>query len=320
MPWTQGNTQNTGFEIVLSNLEAFQKKFFDVLYTETFWRDVIPEESILTDIPEGAKSTSYGVRDYSGTGAFLGSRSQDVPTVDLSYRKETLIPIFDAGIAGVITRSDMRTYQFAYGKKMNTELTAKMGKAADNHIEGVVFYGDSSINFEGWLDTTGVEVIQAPVGGSGQRSWFEKTPLEILRDINLAMAQVRENTGEVFVPGGVYLPGEHYDHITTTPVGDNADKSIADYVKGNNIYTNRTGKELKIKSIPHLKEAGPLGVNRAVFQTEESPEENFGLPFPIPMRLLPPQIRGYELLFLGEYKFGSFYKPRPETAVYLDEI
>lgn len=321
MPWGFGNEQQTGMELIFSNFEAFQNIFFDVIHTETFWQDVIPQEGVLTDIDEGATSTSYGVKDWSGKGAFMKAGSQDVPTVGISYRKDAPIPIYDAGVSGCITRADVRNYAFAHSGRLDTDLTGVMGMACDKHVEGVIFYGDNSIGFPGWLDLPEIEVIEAPLNSGGtSRKWEDKTPDEILYDINLPMMTVRENTKEVFIPGAMYLPGEQFDYIATTPIGDNKDKTILDFVKGRNVYTFRTGKELKVKSIPHLEGAAGAGEQRAVFQTEERPRECFGVPFPIMYRLLAPVVMGYETRFFAEYKFGRFYKPRPETAIYLDKI
>jgi hypothetical protein len=320
MPFTRGNIQQSGFEIVLSNFEAFENKFYDVLYPDIFWRQVIPQGSIDTTIPPGATIASYGVRDMTGMGAFDVSMSGAIPTVGMSVSKPATIPILAASVGASLSREDIRVYDYALSGKLDTELSAIMKLAAERHVEGVFFYGNADVGFNGWMDEPNVTTVQAFLNAATtSRKWADKTPDEILKDINTFMGKIFTDSIQVHNPGSVFIPTAQFVDIATRRMGIlETSITVLQYIKEKNLYTVQTGQELEIKAIPHLAGAGAGPSDRMVIL--ENKAENQKLPFPIPYNFLAP-VQFLRDIHLGaEYKFGPYHNRHPVSMLYVDEI
>lgn len=306
-----GNVQDNGFELVFSNFEAFEKTFYDVQYTQTFWREVIPPASVDTNLSAGASYASYGVMDHAGRGGFLRGKSGTVPSVSFSLSKPKPIPLIAAGVSSIITLDEIRVYAEAYGKNLNTELMQIMRTGCEDHVESVFFFGDPEVDFSGWIEIPGVGITAS--GGV----WSGRTADQIVADINNAVSNIFNDTRGIYQATTMYLPLEQYALLADKRMSDYTDSSVMDYVLKKNL-ARRLGKEFSIKSLPYLEGAGIGGVDRAVFQCDNPIVHKF--PFPLAFKLLPPEDRGFNVEFYAEYKFGSYHCRLPAAMQYLDNI
>jgi hypothetical protein len=323
MPLSVGSIQQSGIEIVLSNFEYLEDKFYDVLYTVPhYWRKVCPEECVERRVAPGATHFSYGARDVSGRGAFVGPRSQNIPIVGLSVSKPTVLPLLVGGVGGLISREDIRVYQHAMQQlgqsaSLDTDISEIMSLAADRHVEGLFFYGDDQVGFKGWMDNVDVPFADAFEGGGSTTEWATKTPDEILKDINFYMSKIIQTTKQNFIPGKILLPIKQYDDIATRRLGDR-EITILDFIMKKNLYTAYTQQPLTIMAIPYLEGAGTNDTDRMVIQSDD--KRTHVLPFPITYTLLPPQPDLYETFMLAEYKLGPYDNRYPDSMQYVDAI
>ena len=318
MPYSQGMTLEAGHEIVVSNFEQLQERFYEVKYQALYWDRCIRPGSIDTSVAEGAQIVSYGVSDWTGVGGFISGAGTDVPTVSLAYDKVP-IPLYLGGVGGFYTLEDMRAHRFAWGTPLDTSLMSVMKKASDKHIEGAFFYGAPELsNFPGYIDNPNVTVANVINGAGGNPEWSTKTQDEILFDVNDAIRSVWENSKFNHIPNVVEIPAEQYSIISTTRVADAVDNYIIDLLIKNNLYTRQTGQPLTIRMNPHLDGAGVGGTDRMIVKEEN--EENEVMPFPILHRLLMPQLVGYATKLLSEHKFGPYHLRYPGSQEYRDGI
>ena len=319
MPFDFGQNPNriNALELVVGSFEDMESAFYEVLYGEHQWRQVVPEGSINTSVNPGASTASYRVRDWKGKGSFRARHDQGVPTVGQTVDKN-LIPIETAGVTGVFDRDDARAVRMGYEEDLLQELPRIMRMACDNHVEGTIFYGDPELGFLSWLDYPTVDILVAPNGASGFSDWPQKTSDEIQFDINNAISTVWVDTKLRHIPDTVYLPPDRLALISSLRMSDASDKSVMDYIKVNNIFTATTGKELKLVAIRYLDGAGVAGVQRMV--AEDTDPRNTKLPFSIPFDLLEPQPFGFDVHLFAEYKYGSYHKPYPKSMNYTDGI
>jgi hypothetical protein len=317
MPYTQGSNLNAGFELLFSNFEEFENKFYETQYQALYWRNAIPPQSIETNINPGANTASYGISDWVGIGGFVADYGNDVPTV-YSSRDKVSVPIAYAGIKGEYSREDMRNFSYAYGGQLNTELAELMRKGHERHIEGVTMYGQAELGFDGYIDLPGVDVANVPDGASTDPEWSTKTADEILLDMNEILESTWEDSKYIHLPDTLELPPAQYALIGRLRIGDAVDNTVLSFFKTNNLYYNTTGQELKIVPNPHLKGAGVGAVDR-MFAKVSTPDI-FKMPFPIPLNLLPPQLVGFDALLYAEYKFGPMHIRYPGAGAYRDSI
>lgn len=319
MPFNFGATPNrqTALELVYGAFEDLQEGFKDVKYGELHWREVLPEQSLNTNINPGATSMSYRVRDWKGRAQWRGRHSGDIPTVGRTIDK-IIVPIEVGGCSAIFDREDARQVQFGYSENLLTDLPRYMRMACEYHFEGTFFYGDAQVNFRGWLDYTGVPSATAPNGAAASPLWTNKTSDEIVQDVNSQITTTWENSKFVHLPNSIFLSGAQFGLITSRRMSDAADKSIIEYLKTNNTYTAKTGRPLNIIPIRYLDGAGAGATDRMV--TAEVDRDNYEVPFPLPFELLEPQEHGFDVNLYSEYKFGSFHIPYPQHMSYLDGI
>lgn len=312
----RGNTQLSGMEIIRSNFEEIEKTFYNVLYMKTRWRAVVPKKSIQASINPGATSTSYIVQDVTGSGAFVGAGSGQVPVVGRSISKPVTINLAVGRVAALYDDEELRTFQYGFASDLKARIPEQMAEACDRHVEGVVFYGMPELGFESWMDYPECDVIEAALNAATtSRSWHQKSGDEILKDINDAIAHIWVGSKEIHMPGYMWLPTDLFSLINTKRMPD-IDKSVIQFLKENNLYTASTGNALTIKSLPHLTDTGTDNNGRVVF--EEHSAMNHFMPFSIPFTIRPPFQVEYGIKLLAEYKFGSYHNRYPKSMAYLD--
>lgn len=315
-PYDQGSNLTESYNYVINNFEEISAEFYATLYAERHWSKVIAPGSIETNISPGATTTSYLVTDRRGVGGFLSNFGGDVPTVGGSVKK---IPVsmHVAGIGAIVSREDLRNYQHSYGPGLDTEFMTNMREGCEDHVEGVFFFGQPELGIEPFLDNSGVAVVTAVNPGSGTE-WVNKTPDEILFDINDAITDVWADSNEIHVPGMMRIPSAQFGDIAGRRIAQGNDLTVLEYIKRNNVYTAKTGRELDINSLPYLKGAGVAGVDRMMVYTLDPRIHK--MPFPIPFTTLQPQLEGMKIKFFAEYKFGGCHWRWPGSAVYVDGI
>lgn len=315
VPGNPAGLGGAGFDVNI--FEALSTASYDVKYPDILWSKTIPTESIDTSINVGADLASYPVHDKRGKGAFRAVIGQDIPTVAVSANKVS-IPIESGAIMSSVDIQDVRRIAFGYaGMNLMERKGEAMREAYERHVEDVFFYGFDALGFSGYLDYPYTPVTTAVTG-----DWATATPDEILGDINAALGAIYENSKQVFMPNRIELPVAQFLKISTTRIngtgGDGVNETILSFLARNNFYTVTTGQQLEIRPIRYLAGSGVAGADRMIV-SDASPS-NMYMPMPVPYQLLAPQDRQYATDVFADYRFGSFHRPYPTSALYVDGI
>lgn len=319
MAISRGNVQISGLEIVLNNFESLEQQFYNVLSTETKWREVIPLASIDQGINPGATTSSYAVMETQGIGAFKPEKSGEIPTINRNVSKPAPIPILTGLISDQIDYDELRQYDYGMrqmGRSFTSEVPDLLGLAADKHVEQVIFYGEESVDFQPWLDYPGVTATQAADPGGGSE-WVNKNGDQMVKDINDAIGKVWSDTRQIHLPETIFIPSFQYQLLASTRMPD-INVTALDFVQKKNLFSSLRGTDLTIKPIPYLQGAGAGDTDRMVV-SEQNPR-NHKLPFPIPFQLYPPVQKDFGIKLIVEYRFGSYHNRYPKSMLYVDEI
>ena len=312
---TGGSNQITATELITSVFDQVEAGFYDALYPEILWREMLPEGSIKTDINPGAQNHVYRSRDIKGMGQFVNGDVKNIPRVGQNLGQVT-VPILDAAVGATLTDAEARRYQFGYQTALAQDYGEIMKKAADYHIERTFFFGNAAAQFESFLDYSTVTKI--PVAAP----WTVTDPAQMVADVNDWLTTVWTNSKTIHLPDTVFLPPAQFSLLTTAYVIGAGAVGVAvsamEYLKKNNIYTANTGKELNIKALRYLEGAGVAGVNRAIIM--EWNERNFVMPFPLAYQLAQPVPIALGVDMFAEYIFGSFNVRYPSAMAYADGI
>ncbi len=313
---TGGSRQITATELVISMYDDVESGFYDALYPEILWREVLPPESIKTNLNPGAQNYVYRSRDMKGIGQFVNGDPANIPRVGQVVGQVT-VPILDAAVGATLTDSEARRSQFALQTALAQDYGEIMKKAAEYHVERTFFFGNIAANFKPFLDYDAVPITQA-----GNGLWLSSDPGQMAADINQWLTTIWVNSKTIHLPDTVFLPPAQFSLLTTAYVIGAGTAGVAvsvlEYIKKNNIYTANTGKELNIRSLRYLESAGVGDTNRAIIM--EWNARNFVLPFPLAYQLTQPVPIPLGVDMFAEYVFGSFNVRYPLAMLYADEL
>ena len=124
--------------------------------------------------------------------------------------------------------------------------------------DNVFINGDSAKGWDGFINVANVASPNAAA------TFASSTGLVIADIINAALSDVSDGTNQVRYADTLVLPVEQYNLIATKPIGDNADKSVLQYIMDHNVYTSQFGNPLMIRTLRQLKGAGGTNVDRMV--------------------------------------------------------
>ena len=317
MPYTftrGGSSSVSATELVVSVFDQVDAEFHDVLYPEILFRQEFDEKSVKTDINPGALNYVSRLRDIKGTGQFVQGSARNIPRVGQVVGQIT-VPILDAAVGAVLMDAEARRYQFGYQTALAQDYGQIMKRAADYHVERVLFFGDTPTGFLPYLSYPNVAVITGSLFANG-------TPADWVSQLNDAITTIWTNSLTVHLPDTIELPPAKFAMLTEAFVIGAGSVGVAvsalEYLRKNNIYTAQTGKELNIKSLRYLTGAGTSGLDRAIIK--QSMPDNVVIPFPMPYQLAQPVPIALGVEMFAEYVFGSFYQRYPLAMGYIDGI
>jgi len=191
-------------------------------------------------------------------------------------------------------------------------------------VDEMVYNGDTDLGYYGLLNNTAVTANDAAATGSASsKKWVDKTPAQILTDVNTLITNVWTQTGWATKPNRILLPPAQYGYIATQTVSSAGNVSILKYLRENNVAT-QSGESLEILPVKWAigqASGGTLGTidghDRMVAYRNEKKYVRF------PMTLLQRTPLQYRSLFqLTTYwgRLGVVEFVYPESVGYLDLI
>lgn len=326
----QGAMRNvTAADIAFTLSTNLDAEFYDILYPEHEWYRIVEESQIYTNINPGATSYAYMSRNQHGAAAFISNGpNNDIPMVGQSLGA-VQVPLAYAAVGALVTDEDARQFSFGVNGNLAQDLGNAMRKACDNLMETAIIFGNPEIDFSGWINYPGITVMIPEVskGVPVSTGWSDKSPIEIVNDVNMALTAVWKNSRTIFKPTTIFLPLDQFAMISSLPMviggtsqtsGTGVAVNILDYLVTNNIMYRLTGKELEVIPSRYLNDAGAGGVSRMVVMDRR--KENQILPFPLPYQLSEPQPKPLAVAWYAENKFGSYHVRQQGSMLYVDGI
>ena len=260
----------TAADIAFELTTQLDSQFYDVLYPDREWYNIVLEEQIYSDINPGATSYAYMSRNRHGAAAFIGhGPNNDIPMVGQSMGA-VQVPIAYAAVGAEVTNEDARQYSFGVNGNLAQDLGGAMREACDNLMELSIIFGTPDLGFNGWINYPGLTVMtpEASSAVPASTKWEDKNGVEIVRDINSALNFLWQNSRTIFKPTTIFLPLKQFAQITNMPMVIGATSSssgtgiavnVIDYVVTNNVMYRVTGRELEIIPSRYLEGAGAGG-------------------------------------------------------------
>ena len=291
----------------LKELVSVETRTYDVKFKKYKYADLIPIDT--SDDP-GAKTIAYQRYTKRGRAKIIASYAMDAPRVDV-FGEEIYIKVYQVCNSFGYSREDIRNARMA-GKPLDTKRAETAKDAMEAEFNDLAFSGDADYNIAGFIDYPGTNEYITPDGTSGEPEFIDKTPFEVLTDLNGIVTAVIDVTNGVEEPDTLLLPIAQFEYIKSTPMSDIADKSILKWFLENNVHIKT------IDWLTELKGAGAGGSDRMICYKRD--RNNLCFKIPLAYTQLPPEVKGYTFVINTEAKCAGTVIYYPLSVAIADNI
>ena len=224
----------TGTMFFQRELEHIKGNTYDVVMAPLRAFDLIPTDSTAG---QGAESITYQQYDMTGMAKIIADYGDDLPRSDVKG-KEFTARVKSVGNSYGYSLQEIRAAQMA-GKPLQQRKANAATRAQREEWNRIAFYGDAEHGLQGWLSNPNIPSDAVENDGDGDSTnWDDKTPEQILRDMNDLVNGVVELTNGAEQPDTLLLPIAKYTKIVSTRADSGTDTTIADYFLQNNPFIN----------------------------------------------------------------------------------
>jgi len=290
-------------------LEHVKARTYDVQYPELLFDKIFP---ISSDVPAAAETFSYYQYDMVGHAKLIHNYSNDLPVVGASGKKFTH-DVYSLGVSFGYSMQDIRAAAMA-GKSLDQRLANAARKAVLTKMNDLAFYGDSDTNIPKFISNPNISAYTVPADGtSTSKLWANKTPDQILRDINDAAQAVRTVTKSVEQVNTLLVPDAQYGVLATTPRSSTSDTTILDFLL-------RTSPWIK-SVVPCYELAGSVnsGADDCFILYNKSPEK-LGFEIPQQFEMFAAQQQGLYYEVPAHARVGGMVLYAPKSIIQGDGI
>lgn len=292
-------------------LEQIKTKTYDVKYPELKIRKLVPVNS---DVDPGADSITYYQYDSVGMAKIVESYAKDFPRVDVKKAKFNS-PVESLGDSYGYSIQDIRKAKMA-GIPLEQRRANAARKAVMQSEDQIGSFGDTATGLPGLFNNPNTPEYTIPADGAGgggsSKKFVDKTPDQIIRDLNGFVNSPLDLTNGVESVDTILFPISIFTYLRTTARSINSDTTIMEFFLKNNSF---------IKNVDHyykLKGAGATGTDK-MFAYMRNPD-TLSLEIPQDFEQFPPQEEGMEFVIYCHERFGGVIIYYPLATVFADGI
>lgn len=216
-----------------------------------------------------AMNVGYGVTGGSEDGIVHAGGANGIPMVQADFGQE-LYKAHAVSVGLRVMWLDMQKNNLT-GRNYDSLLKDGVRLTYDKHMDCNTYVGIKKYGTTGTLNNPNVPATNAADNGTGSTRWKDKTPDQILQDVNDAILMVWSACANDLsaIPNHITMPYEQYNSLATRRVSELAEKTILDFLMENNV-AKKNGSNLVIGGVNWCKGAGVGGTDRmAVYRNEE---------------------------------------------------
>ena len=315
----QATIDSTG-AFYVNELERLDQTVHEPLVDITWGRDIMLRE----DVTIGDESSSFLNSTFASSGGFsptgkswIGRNSTEIQRIQLDLQK-TAYPLTLWGEELAYSLPELASAKQA-GRPIDQQMYDGLRTKHQMDVDNQVYTGDSSLNLYGLFNSPQVYTGNVVSNGAMTPSthWVDKTPNQILQDVNTAIVTCWTQSGYAVVPGELRLPPNQFGYIATPPVSAAGSVSIMTYLEENNVFTKRTKKPLNIQYVKWLAGLGAAGTDRMVAYTNDQKRVRFPM---TDLQRTPVEYRSIYMVTTYWGRVGAVEFVYPNTLIYQDGI
>ena len=280
-------------------LEYIKAKSYDVQYANLKARQIFP---VSNDGGKGITSITYRTYDMVGSAKIINAYAEDLPRADVAGQ-ETTIPVRSVGTSYGYNLDEIQSSQMT-GQALDQRRANASRRTVEQVINDVALFGDEDSKLPGLFSNPNIPTGQVVDGGAGTQ-WVNKTPDQILADVNDLFADVFETTLMVERANKLTLPPSQWSYIMSTPRSATSDTTIGMYLVQNSPYLNSLDDIIPLNECDQAQNPflADLGAD-AMFVFDQSPDK-LELEIPVELEYLPTQHKNLEFVVPGRCRLAG---------------
>lgn len=203
------------------------------------------------------------------------------------------------------------------GQPIDVQQLSALNTVYQMNTDQMVYIGAAEVGATGLFNSSAVTAGNVAAGISGSTYWSQKTPDEILADVNTLIQGSWEAAAYAVCPGELRLPPTEFSYIASQKVSSAGNVSILKFLEENCISLRINGRPLNIQPVKWLSGRGQGGVDRMCVYTNELDRLRFPM---VPIRRETPYYQGIRFTSPYLWAFGEVEIVYPETVRYADGI
>ena len=277
-------------------LEHIKARSYDVLYAELKARSLFP---VSNEGGPGITTITYRTYDQAGAAKIINAYADDLPRADVAG-KETTIPVRSVGISYGYNLDEIQASQLT-GAALDQRRANAARRSVEQTTNDVAFFGDATSGMPGLFDNPNIPTGAVVNPGAGTE-WVNKTPDEILFDVNDLFADIFETTKMVESGNTLMVPPSQWSYISSTPRASNSDTTIAKFLAQNSPYLNSEADIIPVNEC--LAAQNPELSTDAMVAYDRSPDK-LQLEIPVELEMLPVQQKNLEFVIPGRSRLAG---------------
>ncbi len=232
--------------------------------------------------------------DVKGVAKIIANYADDLPRVDV-VADEITVPI--RPVADAYGYNIQEAQLVAAGTPLNVRKSNAAKDAIMRELNRLFFKARPSVDSKltGILYQPNVTIAQAPNNAAAtSRSWDNKTPDEILADLNGIVTGIIDLTGGIESPDTIAIPHAKYAKISSTPRSANSDTTILSYFLANSPYVKKVVPMVEMKDV--TPRPSGQGGSANIMMAYRNDSDKLTLELAMPFEQMPVETRGLEYI------------------------
>lgn len=277
-------------------LELIKARSFDVRYAELKARQLFP---VSNEGGQGITSITYRTYDQSGAAKIINAYADDLPRADVAG-KETTIPVRSVGISYGYNLDEIQASQLTGGNLDQRRANAAR-RSNEQVVNDVAFFGDITSGMGGLFDNPNIPTGAVVNPGAGTE-WVNKTPDQILFDVNDLFSDIFETTKMVERGNTLLLPPAQWSFISSTPRSGTSETTILMYLAQNSPYLNSVDDIIPVNECAAAN--NPEIATDAMVAYDRNPDK-LQLEIPVELEFMAVQQKNLEFVIPGRSRLAG---------------